>query len=129
MNRAPLDEELDLLDWCTRLLCVDAGRLVLSLHDPVACIEKWADKIAWVDCKDVKSSMSDEPAKRQPMGDIVPHFTSLGSGAVNFEGIVAALGRAGCDSWLVVEQDASPDPYATFEASWQHLKSVMRFSE
>ncbi len=124
-SRALLEEDMELLDWSRWKLCVDTGHLVLALHDPVAFVEKWADKIAWVHCKDVKTSTFDEPAKLRPMGDIVPHFTSLGTGEVDFGRVVAALERVGYDSWLVVEQDASPDPYATSEASLLHLKGVL----
>ncbi|MBT3380549.1 MAG: sugar phosphate isomerase/epimerase [Lentisphaerae bacterium] len=56
---------------------------------------------------------------------IAPHFTSLGTGVVDFGRIVATLARTGYDSWLVVEQDASPDPYATSRASRQHMRLEM----
>ena len=125
VSRALLEEDMEVLDWSLWRLCVDTGHLVLALHDPVPFVEKWANKIAWVHCKDVKTCTFDEPAKHRSMGDIVLHFTSLGSGVVDFEGVVAALERVGYDSWLVVEQDASPDPYATSKASFQHMKTVL----
>lgn len=124
-SRVLLDEDMELLDWSTWQLCMDTGHLVLALHDPVAFAEKWADQIAWVHCKDVKTSTFGEPEKHRPMSDIVPRFTSLGTGVVAFEGVVAALEGVGYDSWLVVEQDVSPDPYATSKASCQHMKRLL----
>ena len=47
------------------------------------------------------------------------------AGVVDFQGVVAALEGVGYGSWLVVEQDASPDPYATSKASFQHLGSIL----
>jgi len=125
VSRALLEEDMELLDWSVWKLCVDTGHLVLALHDPVVFVEERADKIAWVHCKDVKTSTFAEPDKHRPMGDIVPHFTSLGTGVVNFGAVIAALGGVGYDSWLVVEQDASPDPYATSKASCRHLRSAL----
>ena len=125
VSRALLEEDVELLDWSTWQLCVDTGHLVLALHDPVAFVEKWADKIAWMHCKDVKTSTFDGPEKHRPMGEIAPYLTSLGSGTVDFGRVVAALERVGYDSWLVVEQDASPDPFTTSEASYQHMQLEM----
>lgn len=123
VSRTLLEEDMELLDWSVWKLCVDTGHLALALHDPVVFVEKWGDRIAWVHCKDVKTSTFDEPDKLRPMGAIVPHFTSLGTGVVDFEGVIAALERVGYDGWLVVEQDASPDPHATSKASYQHIKN------
>jgi sugar phosphate isomerase/epimerase len=119
-----LEEDMQLLDWSVWKLCVDTGHLVLALHDPVVFTEEWADRIAWMHCKDVKTSTFDEPEKPRSMGDIAPHFTSLGAGVVDFEGVVAALEGVGYDGWLVVEQDASPDPYATSKASFRHMQRI-----
>jgi len=128
VSRALLEEDMEVLDWSVWKLCVDTGHLVLALHDPVAFVEKWADKIAWVHCKDVKTCTFDETEKHRSMGDIALHFTSLGSGVVDFEGVVATLEGVGYDSWLVVEQDASPDPYATSKASCQHMRIILHGS-
>ncbi|MBT7301442.1 MAG: sugar phosphate isomerase/epimerase [Victivallales bacterium] len=121
VSRALLEEDMELLDWPVWKLCVDTGHLVLALQDPVPFVEKWADRIAWVHGKDVRVSTFAKPEEPRPMAGIVSHFTSLGSGVVDFAGIIAVLQQAGYDEWLVVEQDASPDPYATSKASRQHL--------
>ena len=125
VSKKLLEEDMELLDWSVWKLCVDTGHLVLALQEPVAFVEKWADRIAWMHGKDVKTTTFAEPEKPRPMASIVPHFTSLGSGVVDFEGVVARLEQVGYDGWLVVEQDASPDPYATAKASRQHLMSLI----
>ena len=124
-SRALLEEDMKLIDWSAWKLCVDTGHLVLALHDPTAFVQEWADHIAWVHCKDVRTSTFSELEKHRTMGDIVPHFTSLGSGVVDFGAIAAALEGVGFSGWLVVEQDASPDPYATSKASYHHMKGVL----
>ena len=98
VSRALLEEDPRLLDWSQWRLCVDTGHLALALHDPAAFVEQWADKIAWVHCKDVVTATFDDPEKPRPMGEIVRYFTALGSGVVDFERVVSALLRAGYDS-------------------------------
>ncbi|MBT3380892.1 MAG: sugar phosphate isomerase/epimerase [Lentisphaerae bacterium] len=125
VSRALLEKDMELIDWSQWKLCVDTGHLVLALHDPVSFVEEWSDKIAWMHCKDVKTCTFQEPETHRPMATIVPHFTSLGTGVVDFGRIVATLARTGYDGWLVVEQDASPDPYAMSRASCRHMQLAM----
>ncbi len=125
VSRMLLDEDMALIDWSTWRLCVDTGHLVLALHDPVSFVEEWADRIGWVHCKDVRTSTFAATSDPRSMGDIVSHFTSLGSGVVDFEGVVAVLERVDYRRWLVVEQDSSPDPRATSEASFRCLRRIL----
>ena len=53
------------------------------------------------------------------------HFTPLGTGAVDFPRVLKALGDAGYNSWLVVEQDNSPDPRQTSKVSIAYLRRVL----
>ena len=125
VSRALLEEDTGLLDWSTWKLCVDTGHLVLALNDPLAFVRKWADKIVWAHCKDVKTRNFDPPDLPRRMGEFAAEsFTALGTGVVDFTGVVRALEGAGYDSWLVVEQDASPNPYETARASFQHLRGI-----
>ncbi|NOY81029.1 MAG: sugar phosphate isomerase/epimerase [Kiritimatiellaeota bacterium] len=127
VSRVLLDEDMELLDWSTWQLCVDTGHLLLALHDPVSFIEEWSDKVAWMHCKDVGTSpFEEQPSGHRSMGDIAACFTSLGSGAVDFGGVVAVLDRVGYRGWFVVEQDSSPDPRATSEASLRHMRGVLQ---
>ena len=60
LSKRLLEEDLKLLDWSSWRLCVDTGHLVLALTDPVAFVSKWADKVSWMHCKDVKTADADQ---------------------------------------------------------------------
>ena len=126
-SRALLDEDLRGLDWSRWKLCADTGHLVLAFTEPVGFFQAWADKVAWVHCKDVRTATFEHPEGPRPMGEIAErHFTALGTGVVDFAGVVAELRRVDYDGWLVVEQDASPDPRATSTISLEHLRRALR---
>ena len=118
-----LQEDIELLDWSRWRLCVDTGHLVLGLTEPVAFVTKWADKVSWMHCKDVKTA--DASALERPGVRWQDHFTPLGTGVVDFPKIVNVLAGQKYAGWLVVEQDASPNPYETSKVSITYLRSVL----
>jgi len=121
LSRQFLEEDLDELDWSRWKLCVDTGHLVLALTDPVKFMEQWADKVCWMHCKDVRSS----DVKTLSQVRWSENFTILGTGVVDFPAILKRLASAGYDSWLVVEQDNTPDPIATSRRSIKYLKNIL----
>ena len=123
LSKRLLEEDLELLDWSRWNLCVDTGHLVLALTDPVAFVAKWAEKVSWMHCKDVKTA--DIAALERPGVRWQDHFTPLGTGVVDFPKVLQALGEVGYKSWLVVEQDNSSDPYETSKVSIAHLRRVL----
>lgn len=123
LSKLLLEEDLELLDWSRWDLCVDTGHLVLALTDPVAFVTKWAEKVSWMHCKDVKTA--DLAALERPGVRWQDHFTPLGTGVVDFPKVLQALGDVGYKSWLVVEQDNSPDPYETSKVSIVYLRRVL----
>ncbi|MBI5397207.1 MAG: sugar phosphate isomerase/epimerase [Verrucomicrobia bacterium] len=126
VSRALFEEDLAWMDWGRWRLCVDTGHLVLALQDPGKVVEACADRIVWMHCKDVKTNRFADPAARRDMKEIVPLFTALGTGVVDFPRALKALAKARFTGWLVVEQDASPNPRETSAASLAHLKSIVK---
>ncbi len=122
-SRLLLQENMKLLDWSRWRLCVDTGHLVLALTEPVAFVTKWADKVAWMHCKDVKTADASE--LERPDARWQDHFTPLGTGVVDFPAILNVLARRKYAGWLVVEQDNSPNPYETSKVSIAYLRSVL----
>jgi sugar phosphate isomerase/epimerase len=123
LSKRLLEEDLELLDWSRWNLCVDTGHLVLALTDPVAFVTKWAEKISWMHCKDVKTA--DVAALDRAGVRWQVHFTPLGTGVVDFPKVLQALADVGYKSWLVVEQDNSPDPFRTSKISITYLRRVL----
>ncbi len=118
-----LQEDMKLLDWSRWRLCVDTGHLVLALTEPVAFVTKWADKISWMHCKDVKTADAGE--LERPGTRWQDRFTPLGTGVVDFPRILKVLAERQYAGWLVVEQDNSPRPYETSKASIAYVRRVL----
>ena len=118
-----LQEDMELLDWARWRLCVDTGHLVLALIEPVAFVTKWADKVAWMHCKDVKTADASE--LERPGTRWQDQFTPLGTGVVDFPKIVKVLAGRKYAGWLVVEQDNSANPYETSKVSIAYLRSIL----
>lgn len=97
-------------------LCVDTGHSVYGGIDPVALIQRHAERVAHVHFKDV-----DERRLAVVRDDALSFldavaqgiFVPLGEGCVDFAGVFAALERLGYDGWATVEQDRLPDRSAT----------------
>jgi len=123
LSKRLLEEDLELLDLSRWNLCVDTGHLVLALTDPVAFVTKWAKRVSWMHCKDVKTA--DIAALKRPGMRWQDHFTPLGTGVVDFPKVLQELGEVGYKSWLVVEQDNSSDPYETSKVSIAYLRRVL----
>ena len=118
-----LQEDVELLDWSRWRLCVDTGHLVLALTEPVAFVTMWADKVAWMHCKDVKTA--DAALLERPGVRWQDHLTPLGTGVVDFPKILKVLAGQRFAGWLVVEQDNSPNPYETSKVSIAYLRGVL----
>ncbi|MFV1965526.1 MAG: sugar phosphate isomerase/epimerase family protein [Pirellulaceae bacterium] len=123
LSKRLLEEDLELLDLSSWRLCVDTGHLVLALTDPVVFVSRWVDKVSWMHCKDVKTAELDQLDR--PGVRWQDHFTPLGTGVVDFPRVFRALASVGYKSWLVVEQDNSPDPYKTSKISIAFLRRTL----
>jgi inosose dehydratase len=107
-------------------LCLDTGHMTLAGLDPV----EWAARpdVAHVHLKDVRP---DVLARKLPFWDAVAAgvFCPIGTGAVDFTGVLGALTAAGYDGWATIEQDRVPgsgDPVADVRRSLAHLRAAAR---
>lgn len=92
--------------------CPDTAHLAAGGGDPVALIERYADRLAHVHLKDW-----DYDTQR---------FLPLGEGDLDLPGIVAAVRAAGYDSWLLVELDYyDGHPRAAAELSRRYLAELL----
>jgi inosose dehydratase len=125
-------EELDALLHSTEPralgLCVDAGHLVYGGADPVEVVRTFGSRIRYVHIKDVNPEVLAE-CQAQGIGflDALRRyvFCGLGKGAVDLQGFVDGLQRAGFAGWMVVEEDTSPDlPLVAARRNRRYLKDV-----
>lgn len=99
------------LDGTGAGLCLDVGHYLVGGGDPVEAIRRHRSLITHVHAKDVDPAV----LSRLRSGEISGFgaavreriFTELGNGALDLDGVVAALDEIDYDGWIMVEQDSS----------------------
>ena len=109
-------------------LVLDTGHIVYGGGDPLAVFNAHADRVWHVHFKDCDLDVA-ASARTQGMGYLqavrAQLFCELGAGVVDFAAVSTALGRAGYDGWIVVEQDVFPG-YGTPKQSAQKSRDYLR---
>ena len=112
-------------------LCLDTGHWTFGTgEDPVAAVSEFAERIWHVHLKDCDAAVV--RASRQNDWDgptSVGHgvFCELGTGDVDFPGVLSALDRTGYAGWIVVEQDVLPGmgtPRESARRNREYLRSI-----
>ena len=92
-------------------LCYDTGHFTFAGEDPLAMLEKYANRVGHVHLKDMRRAVVD---RVQPEGwsflKAVREgaFTVPGDGCVDFDPIFQKLSVAGYTGWLLVEAEQDP---------------------
>lgn len=89
-------------------LCPDTGHVILGGGDPAKLVAAHGDRIPYIHLKDVDLDRG--------------LFVPLGQGALDVEGVLAALREAGYEGWITVELDAWDDPLEGARASAELLR-------
>ncbi|RQW82397.1 sugar phosphate isomerase/epimerase family protein, partial [Micromonospora globispora] len=105
-TEAEADRLLELTDVA---VCLDTGHLRLAGGDPVAAVHRWAGRIGQVHLKD--ADLAVHQRIREAGGGLTEvvaagGFCALGTGDVDFAGVLRGLDEIGYTGWLVIEQDA-----------------------
>ena len=89
-------------------LLLDSGHLLVAGGDPVAALRDWGERIDTVHLKDVRLAVL-RAAKDERADTLTAWrrglFCALGEGDVDLARFCAALGDAGYEGWVVIEQD------------------------
>jgi inosose dehydratase len=89
-------------------LCLDTGHCFYGGGDPVAVLDRYADRVRCLHFKDVDATRLEE-ARQQQLNfyDAIRHgvFVPLGQGSVDFARFVSLLRQQQFDGWVVAEQD------------------------
>jgi inosose dehydratase len=117
-------------------LCLDTGHLLIGGTDPADLTRQVPGRIAHTHLKDVNSSIADRVREgRLSYTEAVRDgmYRPLGTGDVDVEAIVSALGKHGYDGWYVLEQDTiltgepqGEGPVTDVRASADYVRSVLR---
>jgi inosose dehydratase len=107
------EDEVDrMMDSTKQLgLLLDTGHLTFAGGEPLRALERHAQRIVHVHCKDIRKDQLAR-ARKQDMsfldavlGDV---FAVPGDGSIDFEPILRALAAKRYSGWLVVEADQDP---------------------
>jgi inosose dehydratase len=107
---AEAPEQIDALFAASSIgLCADVAHLAAGGGDPVAIIDKYADRLQYVHLKDYDPNTKG--------------FLPLGEGALDMAGVVDAVLRSGYSDWVGVELDGYPgDPADAARRSFAYLE-------
>lgn len=112
-TRAEIDRLMHECDPAIVGLCPDTGHLAYAGVAVDEVFRDHAARIAYVHLKDVDgATLAHVRSERIGFARAVQLglFVPLGSGTVDMQAIFGVLRRAGYRGWIVVEQDAPPDP-------------------
>ena len=101
-------------------LCLDTGHTLYGGGDPLAVLERHADRVWHVHFKDCHAGIAAESRElgRGYLAAVRARvFCELGQGAVDFGSVLDALRRVHYDGWIVVEQDVFPGHGAPAESA------------
>ncbi|HEY2522624.1 MAG TPA: sugar phosphate isomerase/epimerase [Streptosporangiaceae bacterium] len=124
------------LEGSSIALCLDTGHLLIGGTDPADLARQVPDRIAHAHLKDVNGAIAARVrAGRLSYTEAVRDgmYRPLGTGDVDVEAIVTALGQHGYDGWYVLEQDtiltgepAGDGPVTDVRASADYVRSALR---
>ena len=121
----------DMTDPSVLGLCLDTGHWTFGAGgDPVAAVREFRDRVWHVHFKDCDPRLMAESRAQGWDGPAsVGHgvFCELGTGSVDFPGMLAALGEIGYTGWVVVEQDVLPgtgNPGENAKRNRAYLRSI-----
>jgi len=106
-------------------LCPDTGHLAYAGADALDIFSRYRERIGYVHLKDVAPKVLDRVrAERCDFATAVRLglFVELGRGSVPIAQIVGSLRDARYTGWIIVEQDAPRDPYASAKANRDYLR-------
>lgn len=111
--------------------CLDTGHLFYAGMDPVATLEKHADRLDYIHFKDI-----DIAVFQRVVGERIRFFEAcaqgvmcpIGRGVIDYPAICNLLDRIGYEGFITVEQERDPlnagGSLADVKASREYLKSV-----
>ncbi|WP_439116456.1 myo-inosose-2 dehydratase [Paenibacillus antri] len=116
-------------------LLFDTGHAFYGGADPLAVLNKHADRIAYVHLKDVRQDVLERvrgEGIRFQDAVIQGVFTVPGDGAIDFAPILDRLFAVGYDSWMIIEAEQDPavaEPNAYAEKAIAYLSGIASKAE
>jgi inosose dehydratase len=118
-TRQGLGKALDATDPRYVKLIADVAHLSLGGADPAEVIRTYRDRLLFLHFKDVRKDIAKlAEGNRDQVRGTKYHFCEIGTGAVDFAAILAAMRETRFSGWVIVELDAyEPPPGGPVEAA------------
>jgi inosose dehydratase len=124
-TRDEIDRLCELTDASLLQLCPDTGHLAYAGVEPEQVFADYRDRIGYVHLKDIDARAL-ERVRAEHIGFVeavrLGLFVELGRGMVSIPRIVEALSDGGYTGWIIVEQDAPPQPLISATANRRYLQ-------
>ena len=131
-NRSEVDRLMELTDPKHVYLVLDTGHYTMAGMDPVELTRAYVSRIVEYHMKDTRpedrGGHKGPPPPREGYTDKGKRiFLELGSGGVDFPGVLAILKKNNWDGWLTVELDSTDTtPKESATKSRKYLEEVLR---
>ena len=126
-----LERLLEEIDESVLKICLDTGHHSYAGFDPIAFINRHAQRISYMHFKDIDPVVkADVIANRRDFYDACAQgiFCNLGKGDVDFPAVRQRLLDSGFEGWCTVEQDCDPSmpgtPLEDARANREYLQSI-----
>lgn len=127
-TREGLARVLEATDPSLVKLIADVGHLKLGGSDPAEVLRAYGDRLIFLHLKDVRQDLRELLGKdREAIHKREFHFCEVGTGLVDFPGIVRALQDVKFNGWVIVELDGNEPPAGgPDESARRNLAAVRR---
>jgi sugar phosphate isomerase/epimerase len=107
-------------------LCPDTGHLVLAGADPVAVLERHAERVAIAHWKDATGPMPRDMEIDEEIYALQrQYFRRVGAGSIDWFAWARALSRLPRQPWILLEIDAVPDPVEQVSAAREFIEATL----
>ncbi len=111
MAESPLEIDvlLDRLDPALVGFAPDTGQIAKGGADPIAAVERWADRVQHVHLKDLAAQWEEQRKAGVPLRS-PEGYTELGQGVIDIRPLLPILDRVNYSGWLMAELDEAKRP-------------------
>jgi inosose dehydratase len=127
MAESPLEIDvlLDNLDPSLVGFAPDTGQIAKGGADPIAAIERWADRVRYVHLKDLSPQWDEQRRQGVPLRS-PEGYAELGQGVIDLQKLLPILDRINYAGWLMAELDeAKRPPREAAALSRNYLRDVL----
>ncbi|HKG27468.1 MAG TPA: sugar phosphate isomerase/epimerase [Thermomicrobiales bacterium] len=111
MAESPLEIDVlvDRLDPADVGFAPDTGQIAKGGADPIAAVERWADRVRHVHLKDLSPQWADQRRAGVPLRS-PEGYVELGQGVIDLRPLLPILDRVNYAGWLMAELDEAKRP-------------------